>query len=391
MCLSSNSQNNEMFFKKAKNTILKEKNNFKKNGNQESTDNKQDSYQEKSTVNDKGKAPMSSNVQSSNLSSFPINVSDSDSDQDPEEPTNFTLLAASHYLEWLTEKEIRDKEKQKQKKEKNQTEQVNFETQVEQEYSINPEFNMGSQDFVAWNETLLSFSESPNSFLTLTEYYYLQQNFKYKENLFNFSINNRYYRIVRLTSGTEPSFSILYKRLMRSPKGMEERYTLVREGLEKEEILQALDTKKANNLKNQEEAGTSYGHQQEEAGTSYGHQQEEAGTSYGHQQEEPGTSFSHQQGNETVSTSFVLEQEKEEELKKEIEKDIDEKKNEEYEYFAETHKFVQGVNPTPSSPSIPSNSGLPFFNVSSIIFALSVAAGTALSLYIYKNCKKKKK
>ena len=251
--------NNNNFF--SKENFLNGQDNFKSCGNEQSQNNDQHPYQQQE---DKGKSPMNPQPATSNLNSFPVDLS-GDSSDDPEE--FFTNFPPSHYFDsQLDEKESLNQQAVNQ----------GFETENFDEYGLNSGFDLGLQDLATWNESMATFSNCPTPYLTRDEFFHLQKNFRYKQNLFNFMINDRPYRVVRLRSSSNPNVSVLYKTPMKGRKGIQKRYTLIRDEKDKEKILEVLESQNSQNLEGQEEISTSYLHHPaaEEKIASQGHRTE---------------------------------------------------------------------------------------------------------------------
>ena len=84
-----------------------------------------------------------------------------------------------------------------------------------------------------WNSTMLYFYRSPNPSLSQFEFFNLQKNFKFKQELRFFMLNNTTYKVIKLVSGTIPSFSLLYRVPLELRNDKNARYVLIVKGREK--------------------------------------------------------------------------------------------------------------------------------------------------------------
>ena len=345
--------NNNNFF--SKENFLNGQDNFKSCGNEQSQNNDQHPYQQQE---DKGKSPMNPQPATSNLNSFPVDLS-GDSSDDPEEI--FTNFPPSHYFDsQLDEKESLNQQAVNQ----------GFETENFDEYGLNSGFDLGLQDLATWNESMATFSNCPTPYLTRDEFFHLQKNFRYKQNLFNFMINDRPYRVVRLRSSSNPNVSVLYKTPMKGRKGIQKRYTLIRDEKDKEKILEVLESQNSQNLEGQEEIGTSSSHHpavEEESVLIPDETNKEEILEVLESQNSQNL-----EGQEEISTSYLHHPAAEEKI------------------ASQGHRteFVQGLDPNSSHSNSPKKPNLPTPILTGVVVVVSVSLGIALIKKIWKVYKK---
>ena len=104
----------------------------------------------------------------------------------------------------------------------------------------NQEFQLFFDNIDYWNSTMLYFYRSPNPSLSQFEFFNLQKNFKFKQELKFWMHNNTTYKVIKLVSGTIPSFSLLYRVPLELRNDKNARYVLIVKGCEKSFIETAM-------------------------------------------------------------------------------------------------------------------------------------------------------
>ena len=104
----------------------------------------------------------------------------------------------------------------------------------------NKEFQLFFDNIDHWNSTMLYFYRSPNPSLSQFEFFNLQKNFKFKQKLQFWIHNNTTYKVIKLVSGTIPSFSLLYRVPLELRNDKNARYVLIVKGCEKSFIETAM-------------------------------------------------------------------------------------------------------------------------------------------------------